>query len=115
MDMPFIKILTNLEVGDSLKAEIYKDLGKSISILPGKSEAWLMIQVESGKSLCFKGNTSSCLMAEVKLYGKASKESYDRLTTAITDMAAKKLSLPSDRVYVEFEETPFWGFEGNLF
>ncbi len=113
--MPFIKILTNLEIGDSLKNEIYRDLGKSISILPGKSEAWLMIQVESSKSLCFQGNTSPCLMAEVKLYGKAGKEAYDRLASAITKTACDKLSLPSDRVYVEFEETPFWGFEGNLF
>lgn len=113
--MPFIKILTNVKIVDVVKLEINRDLGRCITKLPGKSETWLMVEVEDGRSLCFQGSTKPCLMAEVKLYGKAAKTSYEDLAHAITSLAEEKLSIPSDRVYVEFEETPYWGFEGNLF
>lgn len=113
--MPFIKMLTNVMVKDDLKTTIYKSLGQSIRLIPGKSETWLMVEIEDGKSLCFQGSTKACLMAEVKLYGKADKSSYDNLAQEITRLAKDKLGIPEDRVYVEYEETPYWGFEGSLF
>lgn len=113
--MPFIKLSTNLPVADDTKALIVKSLGKSISLLPGKSETWLMVDVQGGRSLFFQGSDSPCLMAEVKLYGRSDKRNYQALAEAITSLAQESLEIPSSRVYVEFEETPYWAFDGNLF
>ena len=54
--MPFINVKTNVSVTED-KAESIKSLfGQAITAIPGKSEAWLMVEIESERRLWFKGN-----------------------------------------------------------
>jgi len=114
--MPFINARVTCKVSSKSELRIKEALGKAISILPGKSEEWLMVGIQENYHLYFQGNQDSdSAFIEVKVYGKASKEDYDNLTKRITDIFHSELAIPCERIYVEYEETPYWGFDGANF
>lgn len=113
--MPFIQLKTNAEINANDEKLIKSKLGELITIIPGKSENWLMVQISGGKKMYFKGSDEKCAMIEVKIYGKATGETYDKLTYEITNLVSKTLNIRSTRIYVSYFETPNWGFAGSNF
>lgn len=113
--MPFINVKTNVEVKKEKEEVIKSSLGNLISILPGKSQSWLMVSIEGNKNMYFKGDNLPCAMVEIDLYGKSSKDNYNRLTNEITKLLNKELQIDNNRIYVRFSEIENWGYSGNLF
>ncbi|MBQ4128264.1 MAG: hypothetical protein IJD68_00660 [Ruminococcus sp.] len=113
--MPFIDARFSTPVNETQKESIKKKLGEAITLI-GKSEAYLMVQVEGDCNLYFKGNKDAdSAYFEVKLLGKASKSQYTDLTTALCKLATSELGISGDRVYVKFEECEFWGYDSFMF
>ena len=54
-------------------------------------------------------------MLEVKIFGSASDDAYDRLTAALTEIMTEELQIPADHVYVKYEEVEHWGWNGENF
>lgn len=115
MNMPYIQVKTNREVTKKEEIELKTLLGKDISLLPGKSEAWLMVQVEDRQKLYFQGSDEACAILEVKVYSEGDKIDYGPLTKALTDKVSSLLKIKKDRIYIEYEETPNWGWAGSNF
>ena len=113
--MPFINIKTNVDVKKEKEEIIKSSLGQLITILPGKSESWLMIDIEKNNSMYFKGSDLPLALVKVELYGSSSKDKYNKLTNAITFLLNKELNIDEDRIYVRFEEVENWGYFGSLF
>lgn len=114
--MPFINSKLNCSITDKQKAVIKEKLRKAISIIPGKSEAWLMLGFEDDYSLYFKGKDFEKLaFIEVKLFGKAEKAAYDELTAAICEIYKEVLGIPKDCIYITYEEISNWGWNGTNF
>ncbi|MDE6592334.1 MAG: hypothetical protein K2K57_04635 [Oscillospiraceae bacterium] len=113
--MPFINVKTNENVSAD-KAEVIKsELGRVISIIPGKSESWLMVNIEGDCALYFKGTSESAAIAQVQLYGGASSECLSELTGEITGILGNALGIPAGRVYVSYMLTENWGWNGSNF
>ena len=113
--MPFIHTRTNQTISQEAEKKLAKDLGQAITVL-GKSESWLMLQFEDNCRLYFKGDSRKPLaFVNVKLYGSASRDAYEKLTGKITQLLGDVLSIPADGVYVEYEETDHWGWQGSNF
>ena len=55
--MPFIHTRTNISLSRKQKETVKKDLGEAISLIPGKSEQWLMVGFEDSCPLYFAGDT----------------------------------------------------------
>lgn len=115
MNMPYIQVKTNREVTKKEEIELKTLLGNDISLLPGKSEAWLMVQVEDRQKLYFQGSDEACAILEVKVYSEGDKIDYGPLTKALTDKVSSLLQIKKDRIYIEYEETPNWGWAGSNF
>lgn len=113
--MPFINVKTNVNVSAEKAEEIKSALGRAITAIPGKSEGWLMVGIEDGYTLYFKGSDEPAAMAEVQLYGNASDNSLQTLTSNITGIMLNELGIPADRVYVSYMITPNWGWNGSNF
>ena len=113
--MPFIQTKTNLSVSADQEKALKERFGKTIALLPGKSERWLMLDFEDGRRMWFGGDDAPCAFLEVKLYGGASGSSYDKLTAAITDDVCAVLGVAADRVYVKYEEIDHWGWNRSNF
>ncbi len=111
--MPYIKVATNASGIDAERIE--KKLGEAISLIPGKTERWLMTKVEDGVKMAFAGTEEPCVMAEVSLFGSASRDAYDRLTAELCRVLAEETGAPENSVYVKYEETGVWGWSGSNF
>ncbi|MBR6335826.1 MAG: hypothetical protein IKR90_06725 [Clostridia bacterium] len=114
--MPYIKTTTNLPVSDAARENLTRKLGSAIALIPGKTEAWLMLSFVDNVPMSFKGDSSeNYAMAEVSLYGEASPAAYNRLTAAICEIYGEELDIPAGNIYVKYEETDHWGWNGSNF
>ncbi len=114
--MPFIQTKVNVKITKEKEEAIKVKLGKAIALIPGKSESWLMLSFEDECRLYFKGsNQPSMAFVEVKLFGKASGEAYNRLTAAISEILHQELDISPAQIYVKYEEVSNWGWNGNNF
>lgn len=112
--MPFINTKTNVPVSKEQEIAVKTRLGEAISLLPGKSEAWLMVGFEPECALYFRGSDrENIAFVEVKVYGKLSKPACGELTAAITDILREELAI--EQVYIKYEEVAIWGFNGSNF
>ncbi len=113
--MPFINIITNVEVNADKADRIKSALGLAITAIPGKSEGWLMVGINDKYKLYFRGTDEPAAMVQVNLYGKASSNSMGVLTSNITGMLFDNLGISTDRIYVSYMATDDWGWNGNNF
>lgn len=113
--MPFIKIKTNVSVSKETEKSIVKSMGEAISLIPGKSESWLMVEVEDNCSLYFQGNDAPASIVEISIFGSASGNSYEDLTAKITDIINQKISIDKQRIYTKYSEINNWGWNGSNF
>ena len=52
--MPYIEVKTNKHVSEEKAQRIANAMGRLISILPGKTEKWLMTEVKGDSPKCQK-------------------------------------------------------------
>lgn len=114
--MPYMNAKVSVAISKEKEESIKQKLGKAIELLPGKSEQWLMISLEENCTLYFKGTAERPMaFVEVKLFGRSTKEAYQRLTAGITDIINEELNIPADCIYVTYAEVEHWGWSGKNF
>lgn len=114
--MPYIQTKVSVSITPEQEMNMKKQMGKAISLLPGKSERWLMVEFVDNCRLYFQGNADSpSAFIEVRLYGKAAETAYNELTGALSAIVTEQLGIPRDRIYVQYQETPYWGWNGQNF
>ncbi|PHV71215.1 hypothetical protein CS063_05855 [Sporanaerobium hydrogeniformans] len=114
--MPFIDSKVTVKLTEEKKELLKSELGKIITLIPGKSENYLMIGFEDNYSLYFKGNKLEYgAFVEVKIFGTASKTALSEVTAAICCLYEKELHIPPSAVYVKYEEVANWGWNGVNF
>lgn len=113
--MPYIHIKTNVSMDEQTQVLLKTQLGQAITALPGKSEAWLMVELTAEAAIWFQGTDEPAAMADVALYGSAQDDAYDSLTARICDIVNNALEIPQDRIYTKYTETPVWGWNGSNF
>lgn len=114
--MPFINTITTKSLTKDLETTLKEKFGKAIELLPGKSEYWLMLGFEGGKSMAFRGdNVSDMAYIEVKLLGSAPKSAYDAMTKELTNIVNDVLGIDKDKIYIKYEEASVWGYDGSNF
>lgn len=114
--MPFIdaKISKKLSPEDVLTLKT--EFGKAIALFPGKSEAWLMCDIEGERDMYFQGtNDAPAAFIEVKLLGGADGFDAERFTEYICQVMEDKIGVPASRVYVRYTGGKLWGWNGSNF
>ncbi len=113
--MPFISTKTNVKMTDANEKVLREKLGEAISMLPGKSETWLMLSLEDGLRMAFAGSPDPCAMIQVTVYGRATPEAYRKFTRKVTEIVSEELGISPDRIYIAYGETENWGWSGSNF
>lgn len=114
--MPFIDSKVTVKISQEKEENIKKKLGQAISILPGKSESWLMLGFEDGYKLYFKGEKcEKAAFVDVRVYGGANSQAYSQLTAEICRIYEEELGIPSSSVYVTYQGYSDWGWNGGNF
>ena len=114
--MPFIDAKISKAITKEQETQIKAMLGEAITTIPGKSENWLMVGLEPEYTLYFRGdNTEPMAFVEVSVFGGENKEAFEKLTASICDIFQQVLSIAPDHVYVKYEATTNWGWNGRNF
>lgn len=113
--MPYISTKTNNTITKEQEGVIAKKLGEAITLL-NKSESWLMLDFEDNCRMYFQGSDKdSYVYVEIKLFGKASAEAYDKMTAAVTKIYEETLGVLGKGIYIKYEEVDHWGYDGKNF
>lgn len=113
--MPYINVKTSIPVSPAQEDALKTGLGTAIQAL-GKSEAWLMVEIEDNRRLWFRGeNSEPIALAEVELFGKASEDQYDKMTKEICTLLSDTLGIGGEEIYVKYEEIDHWGYNSFNF
>ena len=114
--MPYIRTTISKEISQENIENIKTKLGQAIALIPGKSESWLMLSFEDNMKMYFKGDCGEeYAYIEVSIFGSASDAAYDRLTAAICEIINEELDIPMQNIYVKYEESTHWGWNGANF
>ncbi len=114
--MPFIDAKVSVSISREKEEELKKRLGQAISLIPGKSESWLMTGFQDNYHLYFRGeNREPMAFVEVKVFGSENPEAFDKLTGEITKIFGEALGIAADHIYVKYEAVACWGFNGRNF
>ena len=114
--MPFISTKTNVTVTKEKEKQLKERLGQAISIIPGKSENWLMLAIEGDIPMYFRGDdTKPTAFIEVKIYGNAPSDVYGKMTKELTGIYGDILGVTPDHMYIRYFGSDDWGWNGNNF
>lgn len=114
--MPMIETKTSTPITAEQELILKEKLGKAIELLAGKTETWLMLGFEDNCRLWFRGdNTSPLAYVEVSALGKINPADAENLTAEICNIFKNVLGIDGSGVYVKYEETDKWGFDGGNF
>ena len=113
--MPYINLKTSVSLDEKLEEALKTALGKAITAIPGKTENWLMVELEGDRKLWMAGKKKPLAMIDVKIFGKAEPEDFNAMTGELCDLCQKILGIKPDGVYVTYEEVPNWGWNGENF
>ncbi len=112
--MPFISSRVNMPMTPQQKETVKTELGQIITLIPGKSENWLMIDLADQCELYFRGDGKDPLaFIELKIFGKISDDTARKLTERICDLYETQLKIKKDNIYIKYEEVSKWGWNGT--
>ena len=109
--MPYISTKTNIELAKEKQDALAAKYGRIISLVPGKTERWLMLSFDDKISMYFGGKGDE----PMAYIGGASDAVYDKLTAAICDAVSAETGIAPANIYVKYEEAEHWGWNGSNF
>lgn len=112
--MPFIDSKVNISISEEKEKELKTRLGQAVTLIPGKSEAWLMTGFEDNYHLYFRGDNSQPIaFIEVKAFGSENRSAFNALTEEITKIFNEILGIEPDHIYIKYEAVANWGWNGR--
>jgi hypothetical protein len=112
--MPFIRANVSTPVSNEKELAIKSGLGKTIQLIPGKTESGLMVEIVENCTLYLAGNQDNkTAYVKVELRGDLDDEASNNVTHSICELLEKELCIPQNRVYVTYECIRQWGCNGK--
>lgn len=113
--MPFVGIKTANKLTPSQKLAIKAGVGKAIELIPGKAEEKMMMSIEDGMDLFFRGEEKkSCAFVQVLIKDEAAFDDKAAAVAKIFDILEQEAGIAKDDTYVNVQEYPEWGSRGVL-
>lgn len=114
--MPMIKTMANVKISEKQEKILKEKMGEAITTIPGKSENWLMLSFEGDCNLYFRGSRLEPIAyLEVKTYGQFGASVTEELTKKLTKIINEVLSIAPDHIYIYYQESVAWGWNGGNF
>ena len=113
--MPYINLKTSVTLDEKLEDTLKSALGKAITAIPGKTENWLMVELEGDRKLWLGGKKRPRAMIDVKIFGHADQSDFNAMTGELCDVCQRILGIKPDGVYVTYAEVENWGWNGENF
>jgi hypothetical protein len=116
--MPLLNLFSSASRPDEAAlAQTLGALSKLLAAELGKPERYVMVGLAPRMDMSFAGSGKPACYAELKNVGRLSHEKVEHLSLVLCEAIAKALSVPRDRIYIEFTNADgaLWGFDGGTF
>lgn len=114
--MPFIETKMSVKATDDQKKKLKEKLGEAIAIIPGKSESWLMVNIQDDQKMYFRGDDSKPVaFVCVNIYGSANRAAFDKMTAELTSIYGELFGVSPDHMYIKYDASMDWGWNGSNF
>lgn len=107
--MPYISVRTSEPMEQKQIEGIKTALGEIVTIIPGKSEAALMVDIQDNCHLYYQGSSEPNAYVKVEVFQKVLPEYAVKVTAAITKLLEDTAGIPMNRTYVTHEGIADWG------
>lgn len=110
--MPYISVQTNQNVSDP--KGFLKKLSAVSAETIGKSESFIQTSLEANAEMTFAGSDEPTAFIQCKSIGLTGSGT-ESITVAICSLCESELSIPGNRVYIEFAGAvgEMWGWNGS--
>lgn len=114
--MPYLNIQTNLPVSGVACGTLLKKSSSLAAELLGKPEEYMMVALKDDVPMLFAGSDAPTAYLELKSIG-LNPDKTKTLSKALCELVETELKIPSDRVYVKFNDAQrsMWGWKGSTF
>ena len=111
--MPFIHIRTSVKLTEEQKTELKDGIFDTISIIRGKTADMLMLHIEDGCEMYYRGRKEAALI-DTMVAGRADIEDFKTHGRTVTKLFSDITGMPQDSVYIKYGEMPYCGVGGEL-
>ncbi|SPF69122.1 Tautomerase/MIF superfamily [Propionibacterium ruminifibrarum] len=103
--MPFVIVRTNAELTWAQESELAASMGRAMSHVPGKSEADLLLAIDSGQRLWLAGRDDvPAAYVDAALFGTENHLGYPEFSTAVARAFADVAGIDARNVFVQLSE-----------
>ena len=106
--MPYIAINTNQHISDEKADKLQQEIGRIVTILPGKNIDNTITQINGDRKIFVSGKAVNATFCEVRMFGPSpgdkKKEFSGELNKLITEELGEQYKL-----YINIQEYPEWG------
>ena len=111
--MPLINLQVSGILTPDKKDAIVKELGQLISLMPGRSEKYLMVGIKGGYTHYLVGEKlEHAAFMDLRLLGRESEEGQEAFVVAAQAALSKMLDIPIGNIYTNILEMSHWGARG---
>ena len=112
--MPYINVCMSKKLERQDRNELARELGKIIPIIPGKTEAGFMVDIEDGKEIYNGGEHGNYVYMELKIYWTCDYEFRSAFTAAVFEIFSRRYGVEPHNMYLNITECDNWGIFGKL-
>lgn len=114
--MPYIEAKLSVKLDDDKKDELQGKLTDAVSSAFSKPKAYIMTNIEDGKSLYMGGaKAEGSAYILVRCLGSTSRQSCEMATKEICSMLVKDYGLEGSKIYITYHPVDMWGWNGSMF
>jgi phenylpyruvate tautomerase PptA (4-oxalocrotonate tautomerase family) len=112
--MPLLRIQTSMTVPTQGREALMRALSETLAEVLGKPEKYVMVTVQPAVPMLMAGEPDPAVLAELRSVGAFAAEQTASLSRALCDLLSKRLDVPTERIYINFEgfEPTHWGYDG---
>ena len=112
--MPFIRVKTSCPISGEQERELKTRMGKAIGLVPGKTEAYLLLGFEDNCRLWLRGSHDEAIAyIEAAVFGNEVHAGYPAFTAEVTRAFQDVLGVRPENCYIRFEDIPAWSVAGQ--
>ncbi|GAB2291754.1 hypothetical protein Dimus_026007 [Dionaea muscipula] len=115
--MPCLNLSTNVSLDGVDTSSILSEATKTVAKLIGKPVAYVMIALKGSVPMAFGGTEQPAAYGELLSIGGLNIHTNKKLSSAISSILEKKLSVPKSRFYLKFYDAKGTdvGWNGSTF
>ena len=113
--MPYVHLNISKPLAAPVKKELAAAVGSLISIIPTKSERGLMVRIDEGCGMYFRGvENANCAYVDIRMYMTSPFDKKGEFSRALLEAIHRIADIEIGDIYISFLEYGNWVSGGDI-